>query len=112
MLSELLLALEHLLAFDGLPPVGRDTLEVVHRMDPGGLDEHALGSLEGRWVGITGCDENPYRRHREFSLVEGLTRLGHPLQARAIRTCSLAVPHATLNVEASHDAADRWPSRS
>ena len=76
-------------------------------MDPGSLDERALGSLEGRWIGFASRDEHPNGGHGELTLVESPARFRHLFESPPIRTCSLAVPHATVNLVASQEAAEK-----
>ena len=80
LLAQLLLALHRVLTLGGLAPVRRDALEVVHRVDPRGLDELSLGALERRRVGVPGRRQHAHRGHRDLARVERLTGHGHLLE--------------------------------
>lgn len=58
-------------------------------------------------VASTRADESDTSPSSTAARVTGISS-----SAFAIRTCSRATPHATLNADTNHDAADRCPSRS
>ncbi len=77
---DLLVALEGLFPLDRLAPVGGHALQIVHRVDPSGLDERVLRPLECRGVGVPSSDEDANCRHREVAIVQRSPSFGHFLE--------------------------------
>ena len=94
------------IAFNALAPEGRDPLQVVDRVDAGGVDELVLREIERVRVGVARRHE--HARDRETSPASSARRVaGMCVSALARCVCPRAVPHATRNRVASHDAAER-----
>jgi hypothetical protein len=60
-------------------------------MGPGRVHQRLLAFLECFTVGIPCRHQHAHGRHRQLTFIERPARLGHLLQALAIRTCSRAV---------------------
>jgi hypothetical protein len=69
-LANLVVARSGLLSLHALPPVRRNLLEVVHRMDPGCLHQVRLGASERFRIRLPGRNEHTDGGHRQIVGIE------------------------------------------